>query len=149
VLNIGRDYAGWVPEWTVKTGLRHLPELLDVSPGQLDTISVLQDRPVPALFIAAGDDKVAPQSEVQRLQEAASNPRVSGLYEMRRSNGHVVFRRKLTDSLKLEYPRFAEVLPEQVTIDATHMHQQGNRVRFEDEPELLRQHVLVDVPEEY
>jgi SAM-dependent methyltransferase len=85
----------------------------------------------------------------QRLQEAASNPRVSGLYEMRRSNGHVVFRRKLTDSLKLEYPRFVEVLPEQVTIDATHMHQQGNRVRFEDAPELLRQHVLVDVPEEY
>jgi pimeloyl-ACP methyl ester carboxylesterase len=72
VLNIGTDYAGWVPEWTVKSGLRNLPALLEVDPQQLDTISVLKDRPVPALFIAAAEDKVATSAEVKLLQQTAS-----------------------------------------------------------------------------
>ncbi len=85
----------------------------------------------------------------QRLAESAANPRVSGLYEMSRNNGHVVFKRRISEGLLREYPSFIEVLPEKVTVDASMMRREGSRICFDNAPELLRRHVLVDVPDEY
>src|SRR6185503_16469015 len=41
VLNICHEYAGCLPRTWVKAGLKHLPSLLMVEPGQLDTTQVL------------------------------------------------------------------------------------------------------------
>jgi pimeloyl-ACP methyl ester carboxylesterase len=71
VVNIGHDYAGWVPGFFVRTGIAKLPEVLQVPPDDLDTTTVLARDPVPALFIAGGDDKIAPEEVVERLEKMA------------------------------------------------------------------------------
>jgi len=71
VLNVRRDYAGWIPEACVKAGLKKLPELLRVEPGELDTTTVLARAPVPALFVAGGLDDITPVSDVSRLHALA------------------------------------------------------------------------------
>src|SRR5881396_3287875 len=72
VLNICREYAGCLPQAFVKAGLKQLPSLLMVEPGQLDTTRVLATRPVAALFAAGTEDKITPVADVRKLyQEAA------------------------------------------------------------------------------
>src|SRR6185503_15299166 len=71
VLNIGRDYAGWVPESFVRAGLKSLPALLEVPPGELDTAVFLARQPAPALFVAGAEDKIAPPEEVRRVYRLA------------------------------------------------------------------------------
>jgi pimeloyl-ACP methyl ester carboxylesterase len=72
VLNIGRDYAKWVPKSFLKAGLRELPEVLGLPREELDTGAVLQRRPVVAFFIAGKDDLVTPPTEIRRLFEIAA-----------------------------------------------------------------------------
>ena len=67
VLNIGHDYAKWMPTGLVKAGLRKLPSILKVEPDELDPVSVLVRNPVEALFVAGDADKIAPPKDVQEL----------------------------------------------------------------------------------
>ncbi len=67
VLNIARDYAGWVPKGLIQSGMRKLPTVLQVPPDALDTTTVLRRSPETALFIAGEKDKIAPAPVVQEL----------------------------------------------------------------------------------
>jgi len=72
VLNICHEYAGCLPQAFVKAGLKQLPSLLMVDPGQLDTTRLLARSPVAALFAAGTEDKITSVADVRRLyQEAA------------------------------------------------------------------------------
>jgi pimeloyl-ACP methyl ester carboxylesterase len=72
VLNVRREYAPLVPKVCVQAGLKELPSLLKVEPGELDPINVLLRHPVPGLFVAGEDDQLTPPSEVKRLEDAAA-----------------------------------------------------------------------------
>jgi pimeloyl-ACP methyl ester carboxylesterase len=72
VMNIGRDYAGWVPRSWLRAGIKKLPALLDVPPVELDTTTVLARHPVEALFFAGSGDKVAPVADVRQLYALAA-----------------------------------------------------------------------------
>ena len=71
VLNIRRDYSGWVPVGLVRAGLRKLPRVLRVEPTELDPATVLARNPVVALFALGAEDRIAPAEEVKRLYGAA------------------------------------------------------------------------------
>ena len=73
VLNISKDYAAWVPLGLIRSGLRKLPSVLDVPPGELDTTTVLRRTPETALFIAGAEDKIAPAAEVEKLSTLAKH----------------------------------------------------------------------------
>ena len=72
VLNIRHEYAHWFPQGLVKAGLKHLPSVLKVNPTELDTTTVLARRPVAALFVAGGEDKIVPVSDVRKLYEESA-----------------------------------------------------------------------------
>jgi pimeloyl-ACP methyl ester carboxylesterase len=72
VLNICREYAHWLPQRLVKSGLNKLPSLLDVAPEELNMTTVLARSPEVALFIAGEADKVTPPADVRRLYEAST-----------------------------------------------------------------------------
>ena len=71
VLNISRDYVGWMPEGFIKAGLRKLPAVLQVPADELDMTTVLGRSPVAALFVAGAADKIMPVAEVARLNKLA------------------------------------------------------------------------------
>ncbi|SRR5581483_2317409 len=73
VVNIGRDYASWVPSALLRAGLRKLPAVLQLPPGELDTTTVVARSRVAALFIAGGADKVTSVADVQRLESLAAS----------------------------------------------------------------------------
>jgi hypothetical protein len=61
------DYADWLPEGLIFRAATKLPKLVGVPPGGLDPQEWLDHQPVPALFIAADSDHVAPPDAVRRL----------------------------------------------------------------------------------
>src|SRR5208282_4634807 len=65
VLNLGHEYAGWMPQGWIRAGLKKLPSVLEVPAGELDTTTGLMRRPVTALFVAGTEDKITPVSDVQ------------------------------------------------------------------------------------
>jgi pimeloyl-ACP methyl ester carboxylesterase len=69
VLNISREYAGWLPRALIRSGLKKLPSLLHVDARQLDTTAVLARTPVTALFVAGAEDKITPPAEVRELYQ--------------------------------------------------------------------------------
>jgi pimeloyl-ACP methyl ester carboxylesterase len=71
VLNIRHDYAPLVPKFMVKEGIRKLPRLLHIRATEFDTTTVLERKPVQALFIAGQDDTIAPPSAVERVRALA------------------------------------------------------------------------------
>ena len=73
VMNINHDYAGWVPAWLVRAGVKRLPAVLEVQPGELNMDAVLEQHPVPALFIAGANDTIAPPGEVRKLYDLATH----------------------------------------------------------------------------
>jgi pimeloyl-ACP methyl ester carboxylesterase len=73
VINIGRDYASWVPSSLLRAGMRKLPAVLDLPADELDTTTVLTRSPVAALFVAGTADKVTPLADVQRLESLAAS----------------------------------------------------------------------------
>jgi pimeloyl-ACP methyl ester carboxylesterase len=72
VLNIRREYAELVPKFMVKEGMKRLPSVLQIPATELDTTTVLRRKPVKALFIAGGDDKISPPEEVEKVRALAS-----------------------------------------------------------------------------
>ena len=71
VLNIRREYAGWLPKLVVKAGLKQLPSVLQIPAGEFDTTTVLTRKPVSALFVAGGNDKITSVKEVEQLRSLA------------------------------------------------------------------------------
>jgi len=71
VLNICHEYAKCLPRGFVKSGLKHLPSLLDVEPDQLDTMRVLARTPVAAMFAGGTEDQITPLADVRKLYQAA------------------------------------------------------------------------------
>jgi pimeloyl-ACP methyl ester carboxylesterase len=71
VMNIRQEYAGWVPKGMVRAGVKKLPSVLKIPGSEFDTTTVLEQEPVAALFIAGGDDKIAPVGVVESLHSLA------------------------------------------------------------------------------
>jgi pimeloyl-ACP methyl ester carboxylesterase len=71
VMNIRQEYAGWMPECFVRAGIKQLPSVLEIPAPEFDTTTVLRRKPVVALFVAGGADKISPPAEVEQLYELA------------------------------------------------------------------------------
>jgi pimeloyl-ACP methyl ester carboxylesterase len=56
----------------VKEGLKKLPAVLQIPATEFDTTTVLRRKPVKALFVAGGEDKISPPEEVERVRALAS-----------------------------------------------------------------------------
>ncbi len=67
------DYVPWLPHWMVSRGVREIPGVVGSPAAELDTITVVGRRSVPALLIAGGADVIAPVAEVERLRKRAGN----------------------------------------------------------------------------
>lgn len=72
VLNLGREYAGWVPQSFIRAGLKKLPTILEVPAQELDTTTELMRCPVAALFVAGAEDKITPVADVEQLRALAT-----------------------------------------------------------------------------
>jgi alpha-beta hydrolase superfamily lysophospholipase len=72
VLNLCHDYAAWLPRGIIRAGLRQLPVPLGVPAAELDTTTVLARHPVTALFVAGGEDTIAPVADVAALERLAA-----------------------------------------------------------------------------
>lgn len=70
-LNLGREYARWFPQTLLKAGLKQLPVILKVEPGELDTTKVLARSSVSALIAAGMQDKIMPPDEVRKVFQSA------------------------------------------------------------------------------
>lgn len=71
VLNIRGQYCDWVPKFMVKAGMKQLPSLLKIPASEFDTTTALRRKPVKALFVAGGDDKISPVAEVKEVRSLA------------------------------------------------------------------------------
>ena len=67
VMNLRREYAGWMPKTVVRAGLKKLPDLLGVPAAELDTTTELSRFPTSALFVAGTEDKITPVADVEQL----------------------------------------------------------------------------------
>lgn len=65
--NIRSTHTPWFPEALSQAGLRALPALLGVGPGELDPATIVQRTPAPALFIVGMDDTLTPPLASSRL----------------------------------------------------------------------------------
>ena len=72
VLNLCREYAGWMPKTLIKAGLKKLPSVLETPAGKLDTTTELARCPVPGLFVAGAEDKITPPADVEQLFSLAA-----------------------------------------------------------------------------
>jgi pimeloyl-ACP methyl ester carboxylesterase len=72
VLNLRSQYAGWLPKWLLREGVKKLPSVLDTTAAELDTTTVLSRHPVHALFVAADGDKITPAGEVEQVYALAA-----------------------------------------------------------------------------
>jgi len=48
-----------------------MPSLLKIPAKEFDTTTVLRRKPVKALFVAGGDDKISPVAEVEQVRALA------------------------------------------------------------------------------
>lgn len=72
VLNIRAEYTPVIPKVMVKAGIKKLPSLLKIPANEFDTTTVLRRRPVKALFIAGGEDDIAPPAVVKKVYSLAA-----------------------------------------------------------------------------
>jgi hypothetical protein len=72
VLNISREYAPCFPLALPRAGMKRLPSVLGVQPGELDPATVLEQNPVTALIVAADGDRITSSSDMKRLFDAAA-----------------------------------------------------------------------------
>jgi pimeloyl-ACP methyl ester carboxylesterase len=71
-LNLGHEYARWLPQIFLKAGLKQLPAMLKVAPDELDPTTALARQPVTALIVAGLQDKIMPVEEVQKVFKATA-----------------------------------------------------------------------------
>jgi pimeloyl-ACP methyl ester carboxylesterase len=72
VLNLCAEYADWLRPEVIQSGLKKLPEVLQIPASEFDTTTVLKRTPVSALFVAGGQDKITPQTDVAQQRALAS-----------------------------------------------------------------------------
>ncbi len=72
VENLRSDFASWLPRSWVRQAVRHLPSVLELPQAELDTRTALGRRPVPALLLAGGNDRISPVREVELLQNLSA-----------------------------------------------------------------------------
>lgn len=70
--NLRAEYVPWFPRRWLAGALRRLPEVLRVAPGELDPIRAVAGAPVRALFVAGGQDHIAPPADVERFRMASA-----------------------------------------------------------------------------
>jgi len=68
IMNIRREYVGWMPPALLRLGIKKLPQILDCKTEDLDTTTALKRHPVKALFIAGSADTIMPPSELKDLE---------------------------------------------------------------------------------
>jgi alpha-beta hydrolase superfamily lysophospholipase len=69
--NIRREYARWIPKFFIAAGARHLPELLQTEPCELNPSCWVNESLSDVLFVAGGADAIATLDQVQRLYRLA------------------------------------------------------------------------------
>jgi pimeloyl-ACP methyl ester carboxylesterase len=72
VLNLCREYAGWMPRSLLRSGLKKLPSVLEVPADELDITTELARHPVTALLVAGTEDKITPVADVEQLRVLAA-----------------------------------------------------------------------------
>jgi SAM-dependent methyltransferase len=110
----------------------------------------LEESPALDIVAAKSPDGLTVVPPVrERLIDAARNPRLNGLYRMRRQGGQIVFERSIPDSLRDDFAEYRPILAASVSVPSTSLVHENGRQRFTNQRELLASHVLVDVPQEY
>lgn len=71
VQNIRRQYARWVPKSFIAAGLRELPRLLNVQPGELHPACWVNNDLSDVLFVAGSADAIATLDQVKALHQLA------------------------------------------------------------------------------
>lgn len=74
ILGLAADYVPWLPRAWVRQAVRRLPASLDVPAGALDTTPFVAGSGTPMLFVAAGEDPIAPPPVVARLARLHAGP---------------------------------------------------------------------------
>lgn len=74
VLGLAGEYTPWLPRPWLRRAIRRLPALLGVKPEALDTVPCVVRLQTPTLFVAAGEDPVAPPKDVARLARMHAGP---------------------------------------------------------------------------
>ena len=69
--NIRREYARWIPKFFIAAGARHLPELLQTEPCELNPWCWVNESLSEVLFVAGGADEISTLKQVQRLHQLA------------------------------------------------------------------------------
>jgi len=72
VLNLCREYAGWMPKMFVRAGLKKLPSVLEVPAADLDLTTELVRTPVTALLVAGSEDRITPVADVEQVRALAA-----------------------------------------------------------------------------
>jgi pimeloyl-ACP methyl ester carboxylesterase len=70
--NIRKDFASWVPASWIGAGIRRIPDVVGVEPGELDTLQAISGHSVRALLMAGGSDVIAPVAAVEALQQVCA-----------------------------------------------------------------------------
>ena len=76
VEGLRQEYASWLPARTLQRATAQVPRLVGVGPRGLDPDQWLREHPVPALFIAAESDPIAPPSGSRLLASYDSRSHV-------------------------------------------------------------------------
>ena len=85
----------------------------------------------------------------QRMADAATNPQLNEMYRMRRTGTSVILRRRLPRVLADECRRFPQILPPHLELPTDWVSSARGRLTFANPAQLLRQYVLLDVPDEH
>jgi SAM-dependent methyltransferase len=106
----------------------------------------------PALVLVAAKSadtlRVVP-SVREKLFDRVTTPRINSLYRTKRHGDRLLLTRRVPEALAAEYPRLLELLPKQVIIDASRLTGRDGQAEVAAVRDLLRQHVLLDVPARY
>lgn len=71
VLNLCHEYAPLFPRMMLRSGLKKLPSVLGVPPGELDPSTAVKRHPMVAMFMAGTEDQIASPADVRALFEEA------------------------------------------------------------------------------
>jgi len=87
----------------------------------------------------------------ERVFDGSRNIQLSEQYRMRRVSDEVIFEEDFPESLVPDYEQFPSVLPKRYAISATEVQWMSGRPRFSEpkQRDLLRRHILVDLPEKW
>jgi SAM-dependent methyltransferase len=110
----------------------------------------LERAPVVMLVAAKSASALGQVPSPRRLlAERADNPRLNRLYRLRRREGSIVLRRRVPRALLVDFPSYPQLLPRKVVVRGDALRAKDARVRAAVREQLLREHVLVDLPVEY